>query len=128
MGVRGTSPSPPKGGQIEMACQSERQNDWWMLNYSWRGRLDGRQMADIPHHLMMLHKMFQHVSEQGQKEAECMVCQGHQQGLPKLDPKVNISAVQLVGAQTSRREIESLYYEVYKLQRLPGFPPRSQSS
>ena len=79
--------------------------------------------ADSPHCLMMLHEMFQHASEQGQKEAECMVCQGHQNGLPKLDPEVDIPTVQLVGPQTSRKEIESLYYEVYKLWRLLGSPP-----
>ena len=28
-----------------------------------------------------------------------------------------------MGPQTSRKEIESLYYKVYKLQRLPGSPP-----
>ena len=27
------------------------------------------------------------------------------------------------GPRLNRREIESLYYEVYKLQRLPGSPP-----
>ena len=53
-----------------------------------------------------------------------MVCQGHQHGLPKLDPEADIPAIQLVGLQTSRQEIESLYYEVYKLWRLPGSPPR----
>ena len=31
--------------------------------------------------------------------------------------------VQLVGPQMDRKEIESLYYKVYKLQRLPGSPP-----
>ena len=29
--------------------------------------------ADSPHHLVMLHEIFQHASEQGWKEAECMV-------------------------------------------------------
>ena len=79
--------------------------------------------ADSPHHLMMLHDMFQYAAEQGQKEVECMVCWGHQQELPKLDPEVDVSAVQLVGPQTSRKEIESLYYEVYKLWRLLRSPP-----
>ena len=37
---------------------------------------------------------------------------------------MDISAIQLVGPQTSREEFESLYYEVYKLRRLPGSPPR----
>ena len=52
-----------------------------------------------------------------------MICQGHQHGLPRLDPKVDISAVQLVGPQTSKEEFRALYYEVYKLRRLPGSPP-----
>ena len=93
-----------------------------MLNYSWRSRLDGRQTA--PHCLVMLHEMFQHASKQGWKEVEHMVCQGCHHGLPKLDPEADIPAVQLVGPQTSRKEIESLYYEVYKLKRLLGSPPR----
>ena len=49
-----------------------------------------------------------------------MVCQDHQHGLPKLDPEADVSAVQLVGPQTSRKEIESLYCEVYKLWRVLG--------
>ena len=79
--------------------------------------------ADSPHHIVMLHKMFQHASEQGKKESEQMVCCGCQHGLPKLDPEADISTVQLVGPQTSKKEIESLYYEVYKLWRLPESPP-----
>ena len=82
-----------------------------------------RWEADSPHHLVILHEMSQHALEQGQKEAECMICRGCQHGLPKLDPKVDISTIQLVGSQTSREEFESLYYEVYKLQRLLGSPP-----
>ena len=82
-----------------------------------------RWEMDSPHCLFILHKMFQHTSEQGQMEAECMIHQGHQHGLPKLDPKVDVSAVWLVGPQTSREEFKSLYYEVYKLQRLLGSPP-----
>ena len=53
-----------------------------------------------------------------------MVCRGCQHGLPKLDCRADISTIQLVGPQTSRKEIKSLYYEVYKLLRLPGSPPR----
>ena len=83
-----------------------------------------RWEADSPHCLAKLHEMFQHVSEQGQKEEEYMVCRGCQHGHLKLDPEADISAIQLVGPQTSRAEFESLYYEVYKLQRLPGSPAR----
>ena len=61
--------------------------------------------ADSPHHLMMLYKMFCHTMDQGQKEAEQMVHQGCQQELPKLDPEVDLSAIQLVGPHTSKIEI-----------------------
>ena len=69
---------------------------------------------------IILHEMFQHAMEQGQKEAECMICQGHQHSLPKLDPQVDVSAVQSVGPQTNEEDFRVLYYEVYKLRRLPG--------
>ena len=52
-----------------------------------------------------------------------MICGGCQHGLPWLDPQADISAVQAVGPQTSREEIRDLYYQVYKLQRLPWSPP-----
>ena len=78
--------------------------------------------VDSPHCSVILHEMFQHTAEQGQKEAECMICYGHQHGLLKLDPKVDVSTVWLVGPQTSREEFKALYYEVYKLWRLLGSP------
>ena len=53
-----------------------------------------------------------------------MVYQGCQQELPKLDPEADISAFQLVGPQTRKEEIQSLYLEVYKQWRLLGSPPR----
>ena len=31
----------------------------------------------IPHWSVILHEMFLHAASKGQKEAECMVCQGH---------------------------------------------------
>ena len=43
--------------------------------------------------------------------------------MPKLDPEADVSAIQLVGPQTSRKEIKSLYYKVYKLWRLLWSPP-----
>ena len=36
---------------------------------------------------------------------------------------MDVSTIQLVGPQTSKEEIQSLYLEVYKQQRLPGSPP-----
>ena len=71
---------------------------------------------------IILYEMFQHAIEQGQKEVECMICQGCQHGLLKMDLKADISAIQLVGPQTSREEFKALYYEVCKLQGLPGSP------
>ena len=82
-----------------------------------------RWEADSPYHLMMIHEMFQHTTDQGQKEVEQTVQWGCQQELPKLDPEADISTVQLIGPQTSKEEIQSLYYEVYKLWRLLGSSP-----
>ena len=82
---------------------------------------------DSPHHPIILHKMFQHTTEQGQKEVEHMIHQGHQNGLPKLDPKADISAIQLVGPQTSREVFKSLYYKVYNSGGYQGLPWWSQN-
>ena len=78
--------------------------------------------VDSPHCHIMLHEMFQHAMEKGWKEAECMIHWGCQHGLPKLDPKTDISAIQLVGPETSKEEFRALHYEVYKFRRLPGSP------
>ena len=67
--------------------------------------------------------MFIHATEFGQKEAERIIHCGHWQGLPKLDPKIDISPIQLRGYQTSSKEIRDLYHQVYALKRLPGPPP-----
>ena len=67
--------------------------------------------------------MFQHAAAKVWKEAEWIVCQGHQQKLPQLNPEVGIPAIQLVGQETSKEELQELYLEVYKLHRLPGSPP-----
>ena len=59
----------------------------------------------------------------GQKEAEQIVCQGCWQKLPQLNPEVGVPAIQLVGPETSKEELQELYLDVYKLYRLPGSPP-----
>ena len=41
-----------------------------------------------------------------------------------LDQEEDLSAIQLVGPETTKEEIISLYLEVYKQQRLPRSPPR----
>ena len=58
----------------------------------------------------------------GRKKQSVWSAEATIHGLPKLDPEADVSAVQLVGPQTSRKEIKSLYYEVYKLWRLLGSP------
>ena len=64
-----------------------------------------RLEADSCHCLMMLYKEFQHAADQGQKEAEQMVCQGCRGSTLEPDPEVGQSAMELVGYQTSRKEI-----------------------
>ena len=50
-----------------------------------------------PHWLVVLHEMFLHTTEQGWKEAECMVHQGCQGSIPEPDPGADQSAMELVG-------------------------------
>ena len=78
--------------------------------------------AEELHQPLISQEMFLQAAHSGRKEVECMICQGHQHGLPHLDPQADISTVQAVGPQTSREEIRGLYYQAYKLQRLPGSP------
>ena len=49
-----------------------------------------------------------HAAETGWKEAERLVLHSHLHGLPRLDPEVDASTVQLVGYQTTREEIADL--------------------
>ena len=75
-----------------------------------------------PHRSIILHEMFLHAAERGWKEAECMVCQGHQGGASKPNPEAGFSAMELVGYQTSHMEIQDIYQSVYLLWRPPGLP------
>ena len=75
-----------------------------------------------PHHPFILQRMFVHAAESGQKEAERLIHCGHWHGLPRLDPEVDVPAVQLVGYQTHREDIGDLFHQVYMLKRLPRPP------
>ena len=75
-----------------------------------------------PHWLVVLHEMFLHAAGCGQKEAECMFCRGSQGSVPKPDPGADQSAMELVGYQTSRREMRDIYHSMYLLRRPPGSP------
>ena len=110
-----------KGQAVKEGFQSETE---WVMDVKLFLERQAKWEADSPHCLMIIHKMFQHTADQGQKEAEHTVHWGCWHELPKLDPEADLSAIQLVGPQTSREEIQSLYYKVYKLQRLPGSPSR----
>ena len=75
------------------------------------------------HWLVILHEMFLHAAAKGWKEAEQMTCQGFRQYMSQLDPRADLSTIQLVYPMIGRRELLDLYLEVYKLHRLPGSPP-----
>ena len=72
-----------------------------------------------PHWLVVLHKMFLHAAGWGQKEVEHIFCWGSE---PKPDPGVDQSAMELVGYQTSRKEMRDIYHSMYLLRRSPGCP------
>ena len=73
----------------------------------------------IPHWSVILHEMFLHAANRGQKEAEHMVCWGCVTG---PNPGAVQSAMELVGYQTSHREIRDVYQSIYLLQRQLGIP------
>ena len=50
-----------------------------------------------PHRLVTLHEMFLHTTGQGQKDAECMYCQGHWGNIPEPNPRADQSAMELIG-------------------------------
>ena len=75
------------------------------------------------HHPIILQGMFAHAIELGQKEAERLIHCGHWHGLPRLDPEVDVSVVQLVGYRTSCEEIRGLFHKIYMLKSLPSPPP-----
>ena len=54
-----------------------------------------------PHWSVILHEMFLHAAERGQKEMECMVLWGCQGSMLEPNPEVGQSAMELVGYQTS---------------------------
>ena len=90
---------------------------WWIPQMGYQG----------PHCPIILPSMFLHTTEEGKKEADRFICCGHQHGLLGPDLKANIPTLQLVGYQTSQKEIQDIYHEVYLIRRLPGpLPCRPQ--
>ena len=71
--------------------------------------------------------MYLHTAGQGQKDAEHMCSQGCQSNIPEPNPKADQSTMELVGYQTSRKEIRDVYHGVYLLRRSPGSPSCGES-
>ena len=67
--------------------------------------------------------MFVHAAELGWKQAERLICQGCQHGLPRLDPEADVPAILLVGYWTFWEKIRGLFHKVYMLKRLSVPPP-----
>ena len=57
-----------------------------------------------PHQSVILHEMFLHTAERGQKEAEHMACWGHQGNKSEPDLEAGHSAMELLGYWTSHKE------------------------
>ena len=91
-------------------------------------RLDAKLFLDeyprwelgAPHQSVILHESFLHAAEQGWKEAERFICQGHQGSLSRSDLEVDQSAMKLMGYLTSHKEIQDLFHSIYLLRRSPG--------
>ena len=75
-----------------------------------------------PHWSVILHEMFLHAANGGQKETECMVCWGCWGSIMRLDTQEGSSAMELVGYWMSHKEIQDIYQSVLLLWRVPGFP------
>ena len=73
-----------------------------------------------PHQSVILHEMFLHTAEQGQKDAERLI---HPDSVSRPDLEADQSAMEFMGYQTSHKEIQDIYHSVYLLRRSPGLPP-----
>ena len=76
-----------------------------------------------PQQSVILHQMFLHTAEQGQKEAERLICQGCWGSASGPNLEAGQSTMELVGYWTSHKEIYDIYHIAYLLRRSPGLPP-----
>ena len=75
-------------------------------------------------HVVIIHEMFQHAATKGWKEAGMDCPPRSPAEFASAEPRGrHTCTVQLVGPQTSKEELQELYLEVYKLERLPRSPP-----
>ena len=75
-----------------------------------------------PHQLVILHEMFLHAESRGRKEAEHMCHRGCQSCVMEPNSEEDQSALCLIGYHTSRKELRDVYYSIYNLNRVLGFP------
>ena len=75
------------------------------------------------HTAIILHKMFLHTMDWGQKEAEWMVCWGCCSSMYDPKSEADQSAMELVGYHTSQKEMRDIYQSIYLLQRAPSLSP-----
>ena len=75
-----------------------------------------------PHQSIILHEMFLHAAKWGQKEVERLIHQGCQGSMSRSDLEADQSIMELVGYQTSHKEIQDIYHSVYLLRRSLGLP------
>ena len=75
-----------------------------------------------PHQSVILHEMFLHTAERGWKEVECMVHLGCQGSTSEPNPEAGHSTMELVGYQTSCKEISDINQSVCLLRRPLGLP------
>ena len=68
-----------------------------------------------PHWSVILHEMFLHAAYREQKEAECMFHWGHWGSTLGPNLQAGPSAMELVGYQTSHKEIQDIYQSVFLL-------------
>ena len=82
-----------------------------------------RWELEAPHQPVILHEMFLHAAEWGQKEAERLAQWGCHGSMSGPNPEVGQSAMELVGYLACHKEIQDNYHSVYLLKRSPGLPP-----
>ena len=72
------------------------------------------------HHEYLCQQMFLHAAATDWSKHNCTICLGRREPSPKHDLGVEPTTMELVCPDSTQEDIEDLYQDVYKLQRLPG--------
>ena len=73
------------------------------------------------HHEFLFQQMFQHAMVTSWSGYKCAICCGQREPLPEQDLLVEPTAMELISPNSTCQDIEELYWDVYKLSRLPGW-------